>query len=510
MTGEARELFAALHPRRRRRRGSPRTCRGSCAKTFAGTMKHPARRRLPEAARRLPARPAHLHRRARRHRHGRVRVAHPGRRRQGVQARATTSRPSPRSSASNATEIEAHPRSCCPGPATGAPDALQRAARGADARRPSTSPRTTSSGPSEPRYHKALVDIISMVKHAAVETLAAADRRGARRRGRRHGDRGPRRSRRRAGQVDGVHPPAPRRRTSRSTAKTSTTIPVLVRPRRLGHAPNRVFDGQLDRAARTTSTRSWSPHDRCRRQALGLLPHPAPRRRRLRRLHRADHLPAVPQDGRRARRRAARATPTGRTCASRAAPTCSTPTSRRCARSASSRASSATSSPARRTASPTRSTCSKLIGLIDETEWTALDVDVKAAAFEGLLEKAASEGKKGAGQYFTPRVLIQSIVRCIKPDPRVSKDFTIGDPACGTGGFLVAAYEWLKDETRRRLRPRHRQAHPHARPTSARNSSPRPRRLALMNLYLHQVEPHITLGDSIYEAPDAASASTSS
>jgi type I restriction enzyme M protein len=46
----------------------------------------------------------------------------------------------------------------------------------------------------------------------------------------------------------------------------------------------------------------------------------------------------------------------------------------------------------------------KLIGVIDETEWTGLDVDVKAAAFEGLLEKAASEGKKGAGQYFTPRI----------------------------------------------------------------------------------------------------------
>src|SRR5215470_10203487 len=89
----------------------------------------------------------------------------------------------------------------------------------------------------------------------------------------------------------------------------------------------------------------------------------------------------------------------------------------------------------------------KLISLIDETEWTALDIDVKAAAFEGLLEKAASEGKKGAGQYFTPRVLIQCIVRCVKPDPRVSNDFTIGDPACGTGGFLVAAYEWLKEET---------------------------------------------------------------
>ena len=75
----------------------------------------------------------------------------------------------------------------------------------------------------------------------------------------------------------------------------------------------------------------------------------------------------------------------------------------------------------------------KLISLIDETEWTALDVDVKAAAYEGLLEKAASEGKKGAGQYFTPRVLIRSIVRCMKPDPRVRRDFTICDPACGTG-----------------------------------------------------------------------------
>src|SRR5258708_27968431 len=48
----------------------------------------------------------------------------------------------------------------------------------------------------------------------------------------------------------------------------------------------------------------------------------------------------------------------------------------------------------------------QLINLIDETEWTALDKDIKAEAYEGLLEKAASEGKKGAGQYFTPRVLI--------------------------------------------------------------------------------------------------------
>src|ERR1019366_4271002 len=76
----------------------------------------------------------------------------------------------------------------------------------------------------------------------------------------------------------------------------------------------------------------------------------------------------------------------------------------------------------------------KLVGLIDETEWTSLDVDVKAAVFEGLLEKAAAEGKKGAGQYFTPRVLIQSICRCMKPDPRTSRDLTICDPAVGSGG----------------------------------------------------------------------------
>jgi type I restriction enzyme M protein len=144
----------------------------------------------------------------------------------------------------------------------------------------------------------------------------------------------------------------------------------------------------------------------------------------------------------------------------------------------------------------------KLIELIDETEWTSLDVDVKAAAFEGLLEKAAAEGKKGAGQYFTPRLLIQTIVRCVKPDPRASRDFKIGDPACGTGGFLVSAYEWLLDETRgaldRDLARRVRTATYYGE-----ELVPRPRRLALMNLYLHQVEPHIVLGDSIYEAPSS-------
>jgi type I restriction enzyme M protein len=144
----------------------------------------------------------------------------------------------------------------------------------------------------------------------------------------------------------------------------------------------------------------------------------------------------------------------------------------------------------------------KLIGLIDETDWTSLDVDVKAAAFEGLLERAASEGKKGAGQYFTPRILIKTMVRCLRPDPRQARDFKIGDPACGTGGFLVAAYEWLLDESGgaldRDLAKRIRNETYYGQELVA-----RPRRLALMNLYLHQVEPHIRLADSIYEAPPA-------
>lgn len=142
----------------------------------------------------------------------------------------------------------------------------------------------------------------------------------------------------------------------------------------------------------------------------------------------------------------------------------------------------------------------KLIGLIDEVEWTSLDVDVKAAAFEGLLEKAASEGKKGAGQYFTPRLLIQSIVRCMKPDPRVSKDFKIGDPACGTGGFLVSSYEWLINETKGAL-DRETAKRVRTKTYFGQDWVARPRRLALMNLYLHQVEPQIGDGDSIYDLP---------
>lgn len=144
----------------------------------------------------------------------------------------------------------------------------------------------------------------------------------------------------------------------------------------------------------------------------------------------------------------------------------------------------------------------RVVTLIDEVDWTSLGVDIKAAAYEGLLEKAASEGKKGAGQYFTPRVLIQSIVRCMKPDPRTRPDFTICDPAIGTGGFLVAAYEWLAGQTKGAL-DRDVAKRVRSKTYFGEELVPRPRRLALMNIYLHNIEPHIRLGDSIYEPPSS-------
>ncbi|MBN2802294.1 MAG: SAM-dependent DNA methyltransferase [Deltaproteobacteria bacterium] len=141
-----------------------------------------------------------------------------------------------------------------------------------------------------------------------------------------------------------------------------------------------------------------------------------------------------------------------------------------------------------------------LINLIDKEDWASMDVDVKGAAFEGLLEKAASEGKKGAGQFFTPRVLIQSIIRLMKPDPRENAKFTICDPCCGTGGFLLSAYEWLMEITKGSLERKDIKRIKTA-TYFGQDLVPRPRRLALMNLFLHGLEPRIYLGDSIYE-PD--------
>jgi type I restriction enzyme M protein len=80
-----------------------------------------------------------------------------------------------------------------------------------------------------------------------------------------------------------------------------------------------------------------------------------------------------------------------------------------------------------------------VVDLIDREEWMTLDADVKGDAYEGLLAKNAEDVKSGAGQYFTPRVLTRAIVEVMRPGP----DVTVCDPACGTGGFLLAAAEYI-------------------------------------------------------------------
>jgi type I restriction enzyme M protein len=80
-----------------------------------------------------------------------------------------------------------------------------------------------------------------------------------------------------------------------------------------------------------------------------------------------------------------------------------------------------------------------IVDLIDKEDWSAMSADVKGDAYEGLLQKNAEDVKGGAGQYFTPRPLIQAMVDCVAPKPGE----TICDPACGTGGFLLAAHDYV-------------------------------------------------------------------
>jgi len=87
---------------------------------------------------------------------------------------------------------------------------------------------------------------------------------------------------------------------------------------------------------------------------------------------------------------------------------------------------------------------SRLINMIDKEDWVVMDSDVKGRIYEGLLEKNAQDIKTGAGQYFTPRPLIKVMVGCVAPEPQKS----IADPACGTGGFFLGAYDYLKDQVK--------------------------------------------------------------
>lgn len=134
---------------------------------------------------------------------------------------------------------------------------------------------------------------------------------------------------------------------------------------------------------------------------------------------------------------------------------------------------------------------------IDGLDWFSAREEGLGELYEGLLEKNASEKKSGAGQYFTPRPLIDCLVRLMKPQPGE----VIQDPAAGTAGFLVAADRYIKDATDDLY------GLPQAQVFFQRNNAltgielvPDTHRLALMNLMLHGVDGPITLGDSL--SPD--------
>lgn len=124
----------------------------------------------------------------------------------------------------------------------------------------------------------------------------------------------------------------------------------------------------------------------------------------------------------------------------------------------------------------------RLIDMIDEVQWVSLDADVKGDIYEGLLEKNAEDTKSGAGQYFTPRPLIRAMVECMRPQPGK----TIADPACGTGGFFLAAYDFLTDPDNYKLDKAQKAFLKH-KTFNGNEIVAGTRRLCLMNMFLHNI-----------------------
>jgi len=124
-----------------------------------------------------------------------------------------------------------------------------------------------------------------------------------------------------------------------------------------------------------------------------------------------------------------------------------------------------------------------IVELIEPIDWASMDADVKGDIYEGLLAKSAEESPKGAGQYFTPRPLIRAIVDVMQPGP----DDTVCDPACGTGGFLLAAEEYVLDHHASELDQAQKQ---HLKSGFVRGVDivPNTARLCIMNLFLHGIE----------------------
>lgn len=142
---------------------------------------------------------------------------------------------------------------------------------------------------------------------------------------------------------------------------------------------------------------------------------------------------------------------------------------------------------------------SRIIKMINEENWISLDADAKGDLYEGLLQRNAEDTKSGAGQYFTPRPLIDAIVACIKPDPMK----TIADPACGTGGFFLSANKWILENNKLNKKEKE-----FLRDETFHGNEivPSARRLCLMNLFLHNIgsldgEPEVERSDALLNKP---------
>lgn len=139
----------------------------------------------------------------------------------------------------------------------------------------------------------------------------------------------------------------------------------------------------------------------------------------------------------------------------------------------------------------------KVITMINGEQWLVMDGDVKGAIYESILEKNGQDKKSGAGQYFTPRSLIQAMVDVAQP--KIGE--TVCDPACGTGGFLLAAYDYMKNQSQDKAKRdflRDKALHGY-------DNTALVVTLASMNLYLHGIgtdRSPILCQDSLEKAPD--------
>jgi len=123
-----------------------------------------------------------------------------------------------------------------------------------------------------------------------------------------------------------------------------------------------------------------------------------------------------------------------------------------------------------------------IVDLIEPEEWMTLPADVKGTIYESLLQRSAAESPKGAGQYFTPRPAIQAIVDVMQPTPEDS----VCDPAAGTGGFLLAAHEYVQDHHGKEMNKTQKR-YMKEKFVEGMEIVPNTARLCAMNLFLHGI-----------------------